>query len=105
MTGSKYTLQVADEIDVEVKLEPSAENGTLPEPQEPTYETRTAWFDVAVVDVPARTKSQTVLRIAAAQAGLDVTEALRVRLLPASVAEPIELLPPAPQPGPRQVRL
>jgi hypothetical protein len=97
--GTKYTLQVAQETDYEV---PSPD-GT--EPQEPTYETRTAWFDVATVTVPPRTKSRTVIRQAAKDAGLDVTDGLRVRLLPAEVAEPIELLPPAPTAGPRQVRL
>jgi hypothetical protein len=90
--GVKYTLQVAEELDHEVESEPGTE------PQEPTFERRTVWVDVW---------SLTVIRQAAAAAGLESSDVdpPRVRLLPGAVAEPFELLPPAPAPGPRQVRL
>jgi hypothetical protein len=97
--GAKYVLQVAEYVDTE---QPTPEGA---EPQEPTFETRQVWRDVATVTVPARTKSTTAIRKAAELAGLEITMALEVRLLPAAVAEPIELLPPEPTPGPRQVRL
>jgi hypothetical protein len=102
--GAKYVLQVAEYVDMEVPLERTPE-GAQPEPQEPTFETRQVWRDVATVTVPARTKSRTVIRHAVEQAGIKVEGMVEVRLLPASVAEPIELLPPEPMPGPRQVRL
>jgi hypothetical protein len=97
--GVKYTLQVAEYVDTE---QPTPEGA---EPQEPTFETRQVWRDVATVTVPARTKSRTVIRQAVEAAGIRVEGMVEVRLLPASVAEPIELLPPEPEPGPRQVRL
>jgi hypothetical protein len=99
--GVKYTLQVAEELDHEVESEPGTE------PQEPTFERRTVWVDVWSGTVPSRTKALTVIRQAAAAAGLESSDVdpPRVRLLPGAVAEPFELLPPAPAPGPRQVRL
>ncbi len=99
MTGTKYTLQVAEYVDTEM---PSAEGS---EPQEPTFETRQVWADVATITVPPRTKALTAIRAAVAEAGIKVEGVVEVRLLPADVAEPIELLPPEPSPGPRQVRL
>lgn len=46
-----------------------------------------AWIDVATVTVPARTKRKTAIRSALKQAGLDVTEETKVRLLDAESAE------------------
>src|SRR5690242_11482824 len=94
----KYTLQVADDIDIDVT--PEGE-----EPQEPVFETRTVWVDAVSIEVPSRTKAPTAVRAACAKAGIEAKPGVQVRLLPAAVAEPIELLPPAPTPGPRQVRL
>jgi FtsP/CotA-like multicopper oxidase with cupredoxin domain len=94
----KFTLQVCETVDVEVPMG----DGSAPGETEP----REAWFDVAVVTVPPRAKTMTALRAAAKQAGVELPEdGLKVRLLPGDVAEPITLLPPAPAPGPRQVRL
>jgi hypothetical protein len=78
-----YTLQVANEVGGE-----------------------RVWIDEAMVVVPPRTKHMTVIRRALAEGEVDVPEGgLDVRLLEAETAEPIRVLPPAPEPGPRELRL
>jgi hypothetical protein len=57
----------------------------------------TAWVDVATVTVPARTKRKTAIRNALKEAGLDVSEEIKVRLLDAESARvvPVRPRPPA----------
>jgi hypothetical protein len=64
------------------------------------------WADVAMVVVPPRTKHRTVIRRALAEGDVTVPDGgLDVRLLDAETAEPIHLLPPLREPGPRELRL
>jgi hypothetical protein len=64
------------------------------------------WADVAMVLVRPRTKHMTVIRRALAEGDVDVPEdGLDVRLLDAETAEPIRVLPPPREPGPRELRL
>ena len=66
------------------------------------------WQDVATVTVAKRTNRTTAIRQAVKEAEINVETAeppLRVRLLDSETAEPIELLGPAPAPGPRQLRI
>jgi hypothetical protein len=78
-----YTLQVANEVGGE-----------------------RVWVDEAMVVVPPRTKHLTVIRRALKEGDVDVPEeGLDVRLLDAETAEPIRVLPPPREPGPRELRL
>jgi hypothetical protein len=78
-----YTLQVAQEVGGE-----------------------RVWVDEAVIAVPPRTKHLTVIRRALAERDVTVPEGgLDVRLLGRDTAEPIRVLPPPREPGPRELRL
>jgi hypothetical protein len=64
------------------------------------------WVDEAMVLVAPRTKHLTVIRRALAEGDVTVPEeGLDVRLLDAETAEPIRVLPPPREPGPRELRL
>jgi hypothetical protein len=78
-----YTLQVANEVGGE-----------------------RVWIDEAMVVVPRRTKHTTVIRRALKEGEVDVpAEGIDVRLLVGQAAEPIRVLPPPREPGPRELRL
>ena len=102
MSVVKYVLQVQRDIPVDWHEDVP---DTAPEGADASI-TMEMWEDVVTVEVPLRTKIVTAMRTAAREAGIELPpEGVKVRLLPMDVAEPTELLPPAPQPGPRQVRL
>lgn len=63
---------------------------------------REAWFDVATVTVPARTRRKTVIEKGLQQAGLDVTEAIKVRALD---SESAQVTPVAPYTPPSELRI
>lgn len=55
------------------------------------------WVDIATVTVPWRTKRKTAILAALTEAGLDVSEEIKVRLLDAEAARvvPVRPRPPA----------